>query len=344
MQDMKSGGGALTVPPSMDIGDMTKEEMAQKLISYQQFMAKYIVEAQQQKAKAVTAAEAAVKQKYEDKLLLAGSSEPPAAKAVQISQGGETKLYQDRSEKVSAAAKAGKSRWGDMENQRAATAASGNSSTEKANGIQVQSSSVPPVLDRSLFDKRNVMVAAAGKAGKSRWGEKEIEKATNQATALPSASAAPTVPQPVAAAAAPVPPEVAEADHGLRNDGGVGGPSLAERVNLGSQLFGATSVPATPVPAVAVAAGPSLFDKRNVMVAAAGKAGKSRWGDMEIQKAQTHVTALPSAGSPAAAVSVAAVPLEVQEADHGLRADGGVGGPSLAQRVNLGASLLGFEP
>ena len=35
----------------------------------------------------------------------------------------------------------------------------------------------------------------------------------------------------------PVPPEVEAADHGLRNDGGVGGPSLAERVNLGSKLF-----------------------------------------------------------------------------------------------------------
>ena len=51
--------------------------------------------------------------------------------------------------------------------------------------------------------------------------------------------------------------------------------------------------------------------------------------------------ALPS-GAPTAAAAVAvAVPPEVEAADHGLRADGGVGGPSLAQRVNLGASLLG---
>ena len=31
---------------------------------------------------------------------------------------------------------------------------------------------------------------------------------------------------------------------------------------------------------------------------------------------------------------------EIKAADHGLRADGGVGGPSLADRVNLGAKLL----
>ena len=39
-------------------------------------------------------------------------------------------------------------------------------------------------------------------------------------------------------------------------------------------------------------------------------------------------------------VDIVASP-EVEAADHGLRADGGVGGPSLAERVNLGASLLG---
>jgi len=32
---------------------------------------------------------------------------------------------------------------------------------------------------------------------------------------------------------------------------------------------------------------------------------------------------------------------EIEAADHGLQADGGVGGPSLAERVNLGAELLG---
>ena len=34
-----------------------------------------------------------------------------------------------------------------------------------------------------------------------------------------------------------VTPEIAAADHGLQSDGGVGGPSLADRVNLGAQLL-----------------------------------------------------------------------------------------------------------
>ena len=31
-------------------------------------------------------------------------------------------------------------------------------------------------------------------------------------------------------------PEIEAADHGMRNDGGVDGPSLAQRVNLGAAL------------------------------------------------------------------------------------------------------------
>ena len=105
---------------------MSKEEMARKLVAYQQFMAKYIVEAQQSKAKAVIAAENAVRQKYEEKLLLlqggTKAAEPSSVQAAPLQASADTKLYQERSEKVSAAAKAGKSRWGDMENQRAAQA------------------------------------------------------------------------------------------------------------------------------------------------------------------------------------------------------------------------------
>ena len=59
---------------------------------------------------------------------------------------------------------------------------------------------------------------------------------------------------------------------------------------------------------------------------------------MEIAKVTELAASLPAASAPAAPVPV---PPEVEEADHGLRADGGVGGPSLAQRVNLGAALLG---
>ena len=345
---MKTGGAlANTAPASVDTGNLSNQEMAQKLLQYQQFMAKYIIEAQQQKLKAVQAAEIAVKKNYEEKLRLLSGSAPvePAAPAV----SADDKLFQDRNAKVSAAAKAGKSRWGDMENQKATIAASAAPKTvapadSGANGVAVAGAAVPPATNvgQSLFDQRNAKIAAAGKAGKSRWGDMEVKKATELTAALPAAPSKP-VPAAAAAAAAPVPPEVAEADHGLRNDGGVGGPSLAERVNLGAQLFDASAAAAAPAaPVAAASVGPSLYDKRNARIAAAGKAGKSRWGDLEIIKATDLAAALPASSASAAPVVAAApVPPEVEAADHGLRADGGVGGPSLAQRVNLGAAMLG---
>lgn len=315
--------------------------MAAKLIQYQQFMAKYIVEAQQQKTQAVQAAELAMKNKFEEKLrLLSGTTSVQSAPEAQP----KATLYQERSAKVSAAAQAGKSRWGDLENQKAANAATASSVTPSTTSV---SGAAVSVASESLFDKRNAMVAAAGKAGKSRWGEMEVAKAENLAASLPastaSASTAPTTASVATTTTAPaavkVTPEIQAADHGLRNDGGVGGPSLAERVNLGSQLFesSTTTTAAAPVVSVSTSKASGLYDKRNAMIAAAGKAGKSRWGDMEIVKVTELTALLPSASG---GVALASVPPEVEAADHGLRNDGGVGGPSLAQRVNLGSALL----
>jgi hypothetical protein len=206
----------MTVAPLVE---GSKEELAAKLLAYQQFMAKYIVKSQEDKIRAVKAAEEATARKYEEKmaLLLAGtpSAASPSAASPILEAAKETKLYMDRNVRVSEAAKAGKSRWGDMETQRAAQQVAGVSAV---NGMVVNG----------------------------------------------------------------VPPEVEEADHGLRADGGVGGPSLAERVAMGTAVVSTAPVShATPV----LSSSQALYLKRNAMVSAAGKAGKSRWGDMEIQRA-----------------------------------------------------------
>ncbi|KAL3900093.1 MAG: hypothetical protein SGARI_006317, partial [Bacillariaceae sp.] len=312
---------------------MSKEQLAGRLVTYQQFMSRYIVEAQEQKMKAVKAAEAAVAAKYEQKLQLYQAKEvTPTLPAIPDSPA--TKLYDSRNANIAAAAAAGKSRWGDMEVAKA------KASSPPVNGVQVNGASAPVVEEsvdpnaiailsgNSLYYHRNQMVAAAGAAGKSRWGDAEVKKATTEASKTPPAGAAPSAP--VSASTAPpapaapkitVTPEIEAADHGLRNDGGVGGPSLAERVNLGATL-GEQSIAngaATPV-SNGQASSPSLYDGRNARVAAAAAAGKSRWGTMENERA---AASLSTSASPAAAVAVA-VPPEVEEADHGLRADGGV--------------------
>ena len=143
----------------------------------------------------------------------------------------------------------------------------------------------------------------------------ENDRALQMASALPSISAVDAK-------------VVEDADHGLRADGGVAGPTLADRLNFGEQLL----------KSIGGAGGVSLYDKRNANVAAAAKAGKSRWGNMENDRAFEMASSLPAFGGSSSPVPV---PQEVEEADHGLRADGGVGGATLAQRVNLGASLLG---
>ena len=280
-------------------------------------MANYIVESHQAKVKAIEAAQLATAKKYEEKLKLLGgsTSASPAAAAP-----AESKLFQERSEKVAAAAKAGKSRWGDAENAKAAKGSIG------APPVASAAAALPGGSE--LYDKRNARIAAAAKAGKSRWGAMENDKAQQLAAgALPSASSSGS------ASNNAVPVDVVEkADHGLRADGGVSGPSLMERLNLGAELVAAGGQGTAPAPSN------GLYDKRNARVAAAAAAGKSRWGPMENDKAKEMVSALPAGGS---ASSVAAVSNEIiEKADHGLRADGGVSGPSLADRVNLGAALV----
>ena len=254
------------------------DDMTQKILSYQKFMADYIVKAQDEKAKAVKAAEDAIAKKYEDKLnafMLNGAAPPSNAPAIAIAAvSEESEIYQKRNAKIAAAAKAGKSRWGDKEVERAgakappsevivatpvdaADAASsiaaadhglradggvgGLSLAERvmngsaatvtvavANGAS-ESTAAPASAMSAIFYKRNAFIAAAEKAGKStRWGSEEAQKAIEY-----TSNNLPPAPKVEIEAI----PEVEAADHGLRADGGVGGPSLAERVNLGAKLL-----------------------------------------------------------------------------------------------------------
>jgi len=361
----KESAVVVSTPPStgMDLSKMSKEELQAKLVAYQKFMAEYIVKAQQQKLQAVQAAELATATRYEAKikLLLGAASSEASTTAVETASAASaaTKLYDTRSSKVAAAAKAGKSRWGDKEVAKveinagdAVVEVKAEPTTEAVNGAAgiANGAAAPAAIElpgTSSFDKRNEKVAAAGKAGKSRWGDAEVQKASAEASKQPSLSSAPTTPAPPAAAAtaAAVSNTVIEqADHGLRNDGGVGGPSLADRVNLGQQLFIASDSTAAAPSALAtgVSAAPSVYDLRNAKIAAAAAAGKSRWGSMETDKAASLAVAVSKilASAPATAAREVVSSPEIEAADHGLRNDGGVGGPSLAERVNLGLGIV----
>jgi len=169
-----------------------------------------------------------------------------------------------------------------------------------------------------------------------------------------------------------VPPEVIAADHGLRADGGVGGLTLAERVSQGADSSAGSPVTTTGTPDDAngsaiidpsclTSAGTIIdprhrvyFERNTVVSTAAGAGAHNRWGVLEEKLATEYVADTIALAAAAGGAPTAVVPSktngvvvenqelkpEVEEADHGLRADGGVGGPSLAQRVNLGAQLL----
>lgn len=117
------------VPDTTDTSDaslsQSLDEISSKLTAYQNFMSDYIVKAQEEKRKAVVAAEEAIATKYKgrlDALLL----QPVDASAITVpSRDGEKEqqtvpidTYEKRSATVKAAGEAGKSRWGSEEVQR----------------------------------------------------------------------------------------------------------------------------------------------------------------------------------------------------------------------------------
>jgi len=256
------------------------DEMKAKIKSYQDFMTKYIVNAQEDKFKAIKAAERAVVTKYEDKFaLLLGPTSQNSKK--------ETSLYESRSANVAAAAKTGKSRWGDAEVKRA---------TELSN--KVVSDNVVMKVEVSIPEIESVENAngVVGNDFDHVEGKPVTSSEHTNGIALK------------------------DSDHG--NSIVIPDPNSAKTIE---------SV---------------AYERRNDFIAAAAKAGKQyRWGVREEQRAIERVAA-PSIkgssdkGSMTEIIPEKDIPQEVKDADHGLRADGGVGGPSLAERVNLGAELL----
>ncbi len=174
------------------------DEMQSKLESYQSFMADYIVDSQNQKFAAIKEAESRMEKKFMEKiekLLLShgesvngsGSSSSvitsafssstamvitPAAAPVAAAGGEQTLLFQERNSYIVQAANANKSRWGSMEIERAK-----EQLLVQPSNPSPLSSSATAGAGAALFDRRNAQVIASAAAGKSRWGDMEVERA-----------------------------------------------------------------------------------------------------------------------------------------------------------------------
>jgi len=293
-----------------DVADMSREELVAKLVKYQNYMQKYMVVAQEEKRRAVIAAQEEAKKKWEEAML---RLQPAATAAPVTTTATASPLYMARNAAVSKAAAAGKSRWGGMEVQRVA---------RSSGAVNTVSTATPPPSPTKTPEKPRILPSTV---------------ATFNGAAAPTKISAPTVSSPPEVVT--VPPEVEAADHGLRANGHVGGLTLAERVaqgamadNIGAKIVVSAS---TPV-AASVVAPPALssrnevlYTQRNINVLAAAKAGKSRWGNQEIERVQSIVNSLPAGASAAAAVGAS-----------GAVINGAADPPALEERVNLGARML----
>lgn len=120
---------------------LATSELESKIESYRSFMEKYIVDAQNQKLLAVKEAERMAETKFQERLeKLAGGMTLPSSGSV----------------------------------VEAAPAV-----VEEAAPVAVEEAA-PAVTQATVFRKRNEEIVAAGAAGKSRWGDKEVERAKEQ--------------------------------------------------------------------------------------------------------------------------------------------------------------------
>lgn len=219
--------------------------------------------------------------------------------------------FQMRNARVLAAANAGKSRWGELEVQKLQNLGAGSAF---ANGAASTVSIKPPVMAESSmnskFQLRNARVVASASAGKSRWGEMEIAKAQSliggsvKATDHPVANGAS---HPSESKPAPITSDTSmNSKFQLRNARLVAAASagksrwgemeIAKAQSLVGGSVKAVDHPVangashtsttTPGPVTSVASMNSSFQLRNARVAAAASAGKSRWGDMEVNRIQ----------------------------------------------------------
>ena len=212
-----------------------------------------------------------------------------------------------------------------------------------------------PAGASSLYQQRNAKIVAQASnergSSSSRWGVMEIQKLQGVANPVVPRATAASSSLTAAAPATPIveqpDPRIEAADHGLRADGGVGGPTLADRVNVGAQLLLRT------LDATTTAAN-NLYTQRNAKIVAAAGQDLVRWGDMEVQRLRgVENPAVPratAAGGVVVSTGMTNMPVMIngakdeqesviEKADHGLRADGGVGGPTLAQRLTGGAGI-----
>lgn len=256
IEQLKSGAPAIVVP--MAIGAVTPSDLEHKLASYQAFMTEYVVNAQNQKLLAVKEAELKAEKKFAERLeTLSKASElelphPEPGTKMDRGGGGNAALSPASGKET-------------LNEKPVAAKESGGAAISSAPPVTLLPSlkDLANLAGSSSFQSRNAYIIRAAAAGKSRWGTKEIVKATEDIQRA-------------------TPPTVS---------------SLNDPKDASSP-----------------------FEQRNGQVVAAAEAGKSRWGNMEVERLKKN----------GMVTEIAAVAKDEKKGEDARSGD----------RVNLGARLL----
>jgi hypothetical protein len=340
--------------------DMNKDELLAKILQYQTYMRQYMVNAQEQKYRAVKEAEVTAQQKLSASLSLLGLS--PATTAITTTTTvsvTESPLYTVRNVAVANAAAAGRqSRWGSMEVQRVLTTTASSLSNYPSTTTDAAAVITSGVINGRSTTQQAISTATTIPVNGASAPVWNMDTTTTPMTKANSPSLM----------VVPIPPEVEAADHGLRSDGSIGGLTLAERIHYGSNADSAatrtvpvsTSLTTTSTTGTAHSVEEQLYHQRNVKVVRTAQAGVSnRWGAQEVDRVSNIVTAMTNVQASTTKTTLATaprvnvdaptmasiinpiqvpVPPEVEAADHGLRSDGSVGGLTLAERIYFGSN------
>jgi hypothetical protein len=334
-QQRQGAGGAITMTStsgaSDDLMSLPKEALVNKVIQYQKFMEKYIVEAQEQKIKAVKSAEESLRRKFAEQLVLSPAS--PSSTLTAPVAGGEVALYQARNAAVTAAAAAGKSRWGDMEVQRAGGAVLAPPSVTSS-PLLVQVANLPDLPEVRAADHGIRAEGSLSLAERVSMGVNAGAFAVAQASVAQSSGSPPLEgtlgaraslyqkrnDRVLAAAAAgkarwgseeierilslsSVPPAPAKGSPAavpvtpevLAADHGLRSEGSVGGLTLAERVAqGANGGGTATVPTTASPpAVLTLYDRRNIRVLEAAEAGMSRWGSREVERVRDLSSALP---------------------------------------------------
>ena len=162
-----SSSSSSAFAPTNLSSDASKEELQAKLSTYQQFMAKYIVKAQEDKYKAVKEAT----EKAAAQSVALAKMETDYTKYKSFMEEYIVKSQEEKVRAIKAAEDAVRKQYGEQ-------IVLASASTPAA------SPASPPATSKAnptVYDQRNAQVAAAAQANKSRWGDMETARVTGSA-------------------------------------------------------------------------------------------------------------------------------------------------------------------